>query len=202
MCGATGDQKTIQQEQIDQYQQMIDLTKQQYANQQGIFKPMLDKLQPIFAAGPEQQGFAGPELDTLRAQSTEGTAENYSQAAKAVGEEIGASGGDIAEPSGAADTLRAEIASSAAGEESKEQTQITEANYATGRENWQTAGEELMSIAAGENPLGYAGATTGSGEAASKTASDIAQEENSWVNAAIGAAGEFAGAYTGAKVGA
>lgn len=195
MCGSTSAQNTIQQEQIDFYQQMQQLTEEQYQNQQEIYGPMKSQFQSIFALGPSQEGFSAAEKATLNAQAEEGTSENFTNASKVASEEMAAEGGGNAYmPSGGSDLVKTEVAESAATEESKEQTQIELADYNQGYQEWLNAGEGLMSIASGQNPLGYANATTSSGSAASTTADQIAQEQNSWVNAVIGAAGTAAGA--------
>ena len=48
---------------------------------------MAQQFSSIFSMGPSQKGFDQSEENTLNAQAVEGTAENYSQAAKAVNEQ-------------------------------------------------------------------------------------------------------------------
>ena len=189
MCGSTGAQTEIQQEQLDAYQQAQDMTKAQYAKQSEIYAPMAAKFGSIFDMGASQKGFSDAEDTNLKAQAVEGTAENYAAAAKATGEQIAARGGVAGMPSGAADSLRAKTAVSAAQEESREESQITSANYAQGYQEWKDAGAGLETIASGENPLGYEGAATSSGTAVADTANQIATEQNSWINAAAGIGG-------------
>jgi hypothetical protein len=179
------------------YKQAADLTSKQYAHQQDIFGPMAEKFKAIFDLGPSQKGFSDAESNTLNAQAIEGTATNYKAAAQAVNEGIAAEGGGGYMPSGAAESMRLRTAESAAQEESREQTAITEADYSTGRQQWQQAGAGLLTIAGGENPLGYQTGATNAGGAASTTANDIAAAQNSWVNAAIGAAGTALGGWAG-----
>ena len=195
MCGATGAQTQIQNEQIAYYQQMQQMTAEQYAAQQAIYGPMAKQFQSIFNAGPNQEGFSQAEKDTLNSQAVEGTAENYQQAARAVNQQLAAQGGgNDYMPSGGNDQLKQEVANSAAGNESQQETQIKMADYQQGYNEWQAAGEGLQAIAAGDNPLGYANATTNSGSAVANTANQIAQEDNSWFNAVLGAAGSLGSA--------
>ena len=189
MCGASSQQLQIEQEQADQYTQMNDLMKQEYGQQQAIYGPMSQQLQSIFAKGPSQEGMSQEEKQNLNAQTVEGTAENYSAASKAVGEKMAAEGGSGVLPTGASELVKGNIASSAAQEQSREESQVEAEDYSLGRQNYQQSASGLMGIAAGENPLGWAGASTSAGSAASSTADQIAQEQNSWVNAAIGAVG-------------
>jgi hypothetical protein len=198
MCGATGDQQQLTQEEMDAYKQGQQLTAQQYANQQSIYAPMAKQFSSIFAAGPNQTGYSAPELQALDSEALEGTAENYKGAAKAVNEEMaGQGGGTNPLPGGAQEELRQETADSAAAEESKEETGITESDYQQGYNEWQAAGSGLEGIAAGENPLGYEQAETGEAQVANTEANDVAEEQNSWINAAIGAAGAIGGGFAG-----
>jgi hypothetical protein len=192
MC-ASGAQTQLQTEQMDAYTQAQQMTAQEYADQQAIYAPMAAQFQSIFALGPNQKGFSDAETNTLNAQAVEGTAENYSSAARAVGESMAAEGGGEGLPTGAAEQLKQEVANSAAKTESGQETQIQEADYTQGYQDWLNAGSGLESIAAGMNPLGYENAATSSGSAASTTAKDIASEDNSWINAALGAGGSIVG---------
>jgi hypothetical protein len=196
MCGSTGAQNTLQQEQLDAYKEAQQMTAEQYSNQQAIFKPMADQFESVFKLGPSQEGFSEQEENTLNAQAVAGTASNYSQAAKAVSEGLAAEGGgnDFIGSGGAAQ-LKAEVAQSAAQSESQQETQIKEANYQQGYQQWMQAGKGLETIAEGENPLGYESGATTAGGAAGTTANQIAEQQNSWINAALGAAGSIAGGW-------
>lgn len=173
-------------------QQYDSMMQQQYANQGDIYKQVTSVLQPILQAGPDQTGFSAGEENTLNSQAIAGTAQNYQAAAKAVGEQTAAEGGGNAPvSSGAADEMKEQVAESAAQTESGEETQIQEQNYQTGRQNFENAEEGEMAVASGENPLGYAGAVTNQANATGTVANQIAEEDNSWVNAALGAAGSI-----------
>lgn len=198
MCGATGAQVQLQNEQIQFYQQMQEMTAEQYANEQAIYQPMAAQFQSIFAKGPSQQGFSAAEVNDLNKTAIEGTARGYKQAAQALNEQDAAGGGGEYLPTGAQEAAKAGMASSAAENLSNEETGIDEANWNQGYQEWLNAGSGLQAIAAGENPTGFANAATSAGSAASTTANDIATQENSWVNAAIGAVGSIgAGIATG-----
>lgn len=201
MSGPTMQQTELGDEQIAAYQQAADLTKQQYANQQAIFGPMVTQFQSIFAKGPGQKGFSDEENADLQSQAEEGTAENYGNAARAVGETTAARGGGTNPlPTGADSAIQSNIATSAAQEESRQESQIEAADYSQGYNEWENAGQGLESIAAGENPLGYQANETSSGSAASTTAGQIASEDDSWLNATIGAVGSAAGMASGASI--
>jgi hypothetical protein len=178
------------------------MTQEQYQNQQAIYGPMVSQLQSIYAKGPNQQGFSAAETANLNAQAVEGTAENYGNAARAVGESEAAEGGGTNPlPTGAQSAVQSNIATSAAQEESSQENQIVSANYNQGYNEWAAAGQGLQSIAAGENPEGFESNETSAGSAAGTTASQIASEDNSWINAAIGAGGAIGGAVVGENPG-
>lgn len=201
MSGPTDQQTQLGDAQLAAYQQASQLTQQQYAHQQAIFAPMVSQFQSIFAKGPGQKGFSDEETAALNSQAVEGTAENYGNAARAVGETMAARGGGTNPlPTGADSAIQSGIATSAAQEQSRQENQINAANYGQGYNEWENAGRGLETIAAGENPLGYQRNQTGAGEAAGTTASQIASEDNSWINAAIGAVGSAAGMASGAAI--
>lgn len=194
MCGATGAQQQLQEEEMQTYQDYDNMMKQQYANQTALYSKVTSVLQPIFEKGPSQEGMSAAEKANLDAQAIEGTAENYRAAEAATSEQLAAEGGgNIPITTGAEEQLKGNVALSAAQEESRQETQIEAEDYTLGRENFQNAEGGLMAVAGGENPLGYMGAVTSAGNTANTEAENIAQEDNSWINAAIGAAGAIGG---------
>ena len=195
MC-ASGAQNTVQQQDINTMQTYSAQQAQQYANQQELYASVKSVLDPILKAGASQEGFSAGEKNNLNAQAVEGTAANYRGAAKAVGENLAAEGGGQNPlPTGAQTQLKEEVANSAAGTESNEETQIEAANYQTGRQNFQNAEEGELAIASGENPLGYSGAANNANQNAGNEANAIAQENTSWINSLIGAAGAVGGGW-------
>lgn len=200
MSGPTQAQTQLTNEETAAYEQAQTMTAQQYGAQSAIYAQMTPQFESIFAKGPSQEGFSPEETATLNAQAVEGTAENYSSAAKAVGEKLaGEGGGTNPLPTGASTELEGEIASSAAGEESKQESEIKSADYVAGRSNYKDAAVGLEGVATGLDPLGYEGAATSAGNSANTEANAIATEDDSWINAVIGAAGTIGGAYVGRK---
>lgn len=198
MCGASDEQKQLDQEQTEFYNQAMQQQSQVYGEDQQILQAMTGIYEPILAAGPNQQGFSAAEKNSLDTQAIEGTAQNYQGAAKAVNEQIASEGGgNTYLPSGAATQLKAETAAASAQQESSEEQQITQADYQQGYNEWQQAASGLSGVASELNPVGYSGAATGAGSAAATTANQIAEENNSWINAAIGAAGAVGGGLAG-----
>lgn len=187
MSGASASQQELQQEQIQFYQQGMQESQATFGEQQELLKQMEAVYSPILAKGPNQEGFSAAEKTALDAQATQGTATNYGEAARAVGENLAAEGGGNPLPSGSAEQVKEEVAAAAAGQEASEESQILQADYAQGYKEFSDAGASL-SVASGQlNPAAFENAATSAGSAAETTAEQINQENNSWETAAIGA---------------
>lgn len=195
MSGPTAAQENLQDQQAAFYQQATQEATATYGEDQALLTQMQSVFDPILAKGPQQEGFSAPEVANLKGQAIEGTATNYAGAAKAVNEQLAARGGGTNPlPSGGDAELKEEVADSAAEELSKEETQINEADYAEGEKQFGEATSALEDVSGQYNPTAYEGGATSAGSAEEKTASDIAEESDSWENAAIGAAGSLGSA--------
>jgi hypothetical protein len=202
MSGPTGAQTQVQEEDIATMKQYDQEMQTQYADQTALYKQVNSVLQPILQAGPNQQGFSASETNNLNAQAVEGTATNYAGAAKAAGDQMAAEGGgENPLPSGGQTQLQEEVASSAAQQESSQESQIQQADYAQGYSEFENAESGEMAIATGEDPLGYASATNTADSTAGSMANTIAAQDTSWENAAIGAVGSIGGAVVGENPG-
>lgn len=200
--GATTQQKDLLAQQQEFYSSLRKDYGTRFKDQTAILKTLNDGMSSIFSAGVGQKGFSPEEERAMRTQVTEGTAGTYAKAAKAVNAGLATrGGGQMVLGAGAEEQLRGEMATAAAGEESRQQLGITQANYATGRENFWKAGSVLGGVAQMENPEGFAGQATGAGAAAGKTASEIQQADaaaSPWgiVGGILGgAASAFAGGF-------
>jgi hypothetical protein len=199
VCGPSAAQTNISNEQQEFFSTLTSEATQTYGEDQGILSQLTSAYEPILARGPNQQGFSTSEVQDLNAQAVEGTAENYSAAAKATNENLASEGGgNNPLPTGAQTQLKSEVAQSAAQEESREESQIQGANYAQGNAEFNQASNALLGTSGQINPLGYAGSATGAGNAAANEANSIEQEENSWLTPVLGAVGAIgAGALKG-----
>lgn len=193
MCGPTGAQQQLQQEQMDFYQQGQQEAKQTFGEQQGILQQLESVYEPILAKGPNAKGFSQAEEQDLNATAVDQTAQNYARAAKVAGEQIASEGGGNVPggTTGSQEQLREEVAAASAQQESTEESQIKQSNYAAGREEFAQATGALATASGQLSPVSYENAATEAGGAAATTANEIAQENNSWINAAIGAAGSI-----------
>ncbi|MCU1305167.1 MAG: hypothetical protein JWQ87_5451 [Candidatus Sulfotelmatobacter sp.] len=198
MCGASSAQVGLQNSQIAFYNQLTSQYSTIFGQSQGILSALTKAFEPILAKGPNQEGFSAAEKTALESQATTGVGENYSKAQAALATQQGAEGGGNSFiPAGAQEQQKAQLAQSAAQLQSSEDLGITQANYAQGRQNYQFAAGELGGVAAQLNPTGFANSATGAGGAASTTANEVSQANNSWMQLVSGAIGSAAGAYAG-----
>lgn len=202
MCGATSQQKDIASQQSSLFTTATQQAQAIFGNSSSIFNDLTSTFAPIVAAGPNQQGFSPAELAADRTQVTEGTAQTYEKAGKALGEQQAAQGGGNAYiPSGANQQQKEELASAAAQQESSQQLQVTQADYAQGRNNWAAAASGLEGAPSVFGPAtGALGAATQAGGAAQTAANDVSTQNNSWINATIGALGAVAGSAAKAGI--
>lgn len=194
MTGPSSTQLQLQSEEAAFYKQGVEQSETTFSEQQDLLNQMKQIYSPILAKGPNQEGFSPAEKAGLESQAIEGTAKNYSQAARAVGGQIAAEGGgNNPLPTGGSEQLREEVGASAAGEESNEQQQIEQADYAQGYQEFQGATAALETASGQLNPAAYENAATSAGNAAEETAKDINAEQNSWEAPVLGAIGAIGG---------
>jgi hypothetical protein len=200
MCGGPTDtQSRLQDEEANFYATQVSAYNSAYKNFSEIQDRLNAQFAPILAKGPNQYGFDKTEDQTLRTQATEGTAQGYAKAARAVHESLAARGGgtsNINITSGGAAEIDAELASAAESTESAENLDITKAGYDQGYREYSQAigGEE--DLAAGWNPNSFAGSADASGKVASDQANTIAAQQNSLWNGVIGALGGVAANFS------
>jgi hypothetical protein len=194
-CGATPQQKEIADSQQSLMQQMTDQAKQIFGGSSSVFGDLLNTFAPTVAAGPNQRGFSAPEKSALDSSAITNTGEAYTHASRAAREaEAAVGGGNTYLPGGADIGINTSIANEGAKQTASALNQIDQADFATGRQNYENATKGLESATGVFNPATEGGsAATNSGEAAAKTANDIATQDNSWVTAVTGALGGIVG---------
>lgn len=169
-----------------------------FGAQQGILGNLTSVLSPIAEAGPNQEGFSGAEKSALNASAINTNAANYKSAATVVaGGEAGA-GGNTYAPTGGQQQVAATIASNAAQNLSGTENQITQADYAQGRQNFGNAVSGLEGVAGQYNPNATGGLALQGNENAFNQANQINQESNAWVGDVAGLVGGLGGAAIGA----
>lgn len=203
LCGATDGQKQIASQQSAFSQQLVNQATSVFGSSSQVFGDLMKTFAPTVAAGPNQEGFSAAEKANLQSQAITQTGQAYKNAKAAVGNaEAAEGGGNTGLISGAQVGTDVNLAESAANQTSNELSQITEQDYATGRQNYDTA---VAGMEAAPNVFGAAtgaaDAATSSQKGAADTQNQIAQENNSWVQAVTGALGNVAGMAAGGYFG-
>ncbi len=198
MCGATDQQKQVSTEEQDFYKNLTQQYGTVFGQSQEITGALTKAFMPILQAGPSQAGFSPEQLAAERTANTEAVGQSYAQAQKATAQILAArGGGNTLLPSSVDANILARNTNEAARQRAMGENTITQANYAQGYQNWQTAAGVLGSTAGLVDPNRFASTTTGAGNAAMGSATDIANASNSPWNAAFGALGAIGGAATG-----
>jgi hypothetical protein len=195
VCGATADQVKDEKLQQSLMTTMADQAKQEFGSASSVFQDLYNTFAPTVAAGPNQQGFSAPEKAALDSGAITNTGQAYRNASTAVKEANAAvGGGNLALPSGSEIGKNIEIANEGAAHTADALNQIDQTNYEVGRQNYDKAVaglESAPSVFGTSNQGGSVGVSAG--EAASNTANQIAQADNSWEQAVIGGLSGVAG---------
>jgi hypothetical protein len=200
MCGPSGSQEATANQSQDFSTMLMNNYGTLFNGQQKVLDSIGQSLNPIVAAGPSQQGFSGAELSNLQTQAINNSgaaAKNAEQAARTFGAGEGG-GGTSGVTSGITKQIESGIASQQAGNLGAEQTQIQQANYNQGNQNyWRAQGGE-QALAGLENPNGAAGSSIAAGNEAFGQETQINTENNAEAQDIAGFATALAG--TGASI--
>lgn len=188
MCGPSNQEKQLQAGEESMSNTLAANYNTYFGDQSAVLGRLQGILTPIAEAGPDQQGFGANELAALNTTVGEGVGKNYSKASQALNNTLAARGGGNEQlPTGASAALKGSLASAAANQLSSEQSQITQANYATGRSNWAQATSGLNALAQDYNPNAIAGSAISANQGAFGEASQINQQQNQkWADIAGG----------------
>ena len=198
-CGATPGQQQIAQSQTSGYNTLVNQAQSEFGNASGVFQDLVSSFAPIVAAGPNQQGFSPAEVSAMNSQAITNTGQAYRNEKAAVGNANSAvGGGNTGDTSGGATVgENLSLAENAGNQTASELNNITQQNYATGRQNYFNAASGLAGAPGVFGTANQAGqVATGAGEAAAGTQNQIASQNNSWVGAVTGALGNVAGIAT------
>jgi hypothetical protein len=196
LCGAGAGLTNVANAQSSAYTQMTQQAQQVFGNSSTVFNDLVSTFTPTVAAGPDQQGFSPAEVSALKSQAITQTGNSYNNAKYAVGEAQAANGGgNVADVNGGSKTATdLSVANSAAANTANELNTIDLNNYQQGNANYNTAVAGLENAPNVFNASTSAeNAATGSGSAAANTQNQVAQQNNSWVQAVTGALGGIAG---------
>lgn len=175
MCGASGAQKTLAGQQSNFYNTLQSSYAQNFGAQSAILGNLNSALEPIIQGGPNQQGFSAAENAAMNSQAINNAATANRNAQVIAGSNVG---GNTGVTTGGQKQLQAQIATGVGNNLSNNLNQITQANYATGRQNFFGAEGALAGVGAQYNPTGFAGATNSAGGEAAQDFNEIAQEGN------------------------
>lgn len=177
MCGPTAQENELAGQEASFSQMLQSNYATDFGEQQNILGNLTNILTPIAEAGPNQQGFSAAELAAENTGAIDTTGANYANAARAIGGETAGRGVAGAPESGVDEQIKEGLASSEAGALSNEELGITEANYATGRANFNNAVSGLGGVSSQYNPNATAGEATGANKAGFGEASEIEQQQ-------------------------
>jgi hypothetical protein len=118
--------------------------QQVFGNSSQVFNDLVSAFSPVVAAGPNQEGFSAAEKSNLDSAAITNTGQAYKNASQAAKEnEASVGGGNTALPSGSQIGTDLSVAEGAAQQTAREENQINEADYQTGRQNFFQAATDL-----------------------------------------------------------
>lgn len=203
MCGASADQKAVGAQQSTFFTTATQTAQQVLGAASSVFKNLMSTFSPIVAAGPSQEGFSLAQKSNLDSQAITQTGNAFKNAKAAIGEEEAAQGGgNTVLPGGANIGRDIAVANSAAAQTSGELSQIEQADYTQGNQNYEQAVAGLEKApGVFDTSVSAENAAAGAGKAAADTQNQITADNQSWEQAVSGALGGVAGAAATAYVG-
>jgi hypothetical protein len=198
MCGPSNAEKQAQGAEAGFMDTLMANYGTNFASQQQILNHLNGILNPIVAAGPNQTGFNPAEKAALETTAIDTTGAGAAAAERAV--QTATAGrndsGNLPE-SGVDQALKEQVASGAEGKLSDEELGIQEADYATGRSNFNNAVAAEEGVAGQFNPVGTAGAANNANQAAFGEASEIEQQQGQMESDIAGGISSLAGGVIG-----
>ena len=188
MCsGPSSGQVAAQQSQTDYTNQLMNIMKTEFANQQSVLSYILPQLQAM-ATNP--QGFGATEYKNLQSQIVNNVGAQFAGAQKAANENFAVSN-EAGLPSGVQSQVNAQISANASGAESSNLTSLSIQNEQLKQQQQQYALGGLTSIAgtSGQQTIGAGGVGSGSAGQQFGEATTMANMGNWWqpiLGAALG----------------
>lgn len=198
-CGPSSAETSAAQTQSSFAQMLYNNYSTYFGEQSDILNEIKNSMSPILAAGPNQTGFSAAENAALNTEATDTNAAAAAKASTAVNSELAGRGDNSGLESGVDQQIQAGIKSQAAGNLAAEQNEITQENYATGRQNYFQAAGALGNTAEQFNPASI-GSEFNTGEENAFGMNEQIQQQNNalgqdLLGGALGLAGDVAGAY-------
>jgi len=187
--GATGGQKGSLA--ADQAFQKIMSTDYQteFGENQSLFNNLTTGLQQITSAGPNQEGYSPAELASFNSQNINAAAASNQKLQTVIGENAATKGtADPGVESGVEQAERAAAATNVDTAMNNRAAEITQQNYATGRQNYWDASKSLEAApGAFEDPTsGAANATNNSNNVNNQEANAIQQADQEGIDSTLG----------------
>lgn len=197
MCGTTGAQKSILTADQNLGQELRNAYATDFGESQQLFQELHSSLDSIVAAGPSQEGMSPTELAAENSQAINSAAAANKQVEQAIGENAAKSGAAPGVETGIEQAEKAGAATQVESNLANKEADITQQDYAIGRQNFDKAvGEEEGLAGATFNPATSAGgAAVGAEEAAGTQANANQQASDSWMGLVGGLAGSAAGMF-------
>ena len=177
-CGATSGQKQALASDQAFQSTLTSAYGTEFADNMGLMKNLTSNLGQIVAAGPGQQGYTPTELASMNAQAINAAAAGNIKLQTAIGEAGARAGGGA--PGVESGVQQAERAAAATGVDtalSNQEANITQQNYATGRQNyWEAVKGQEAAPSAFESPVNQAaGEVNTAGQVTGQEAQNVAQ---------------------------
>jgi hypothetical protein len=178
MCGPSGAEKSLAAQSASFASLLQSNYSSLFGNQMDTLQAINKSLSPILAAGPNQQGMSAQELaaqNTAAINNAAAAARNARQSVANYGAGRGNASGLV---SGVQKQLQGEVASASANQLATAQNQITQQNYALGRENYWRAAGGMQALGNAFSPNAAASASIGANKNAFGEANTIQQQVN------------------------
>ena len=178
MCGPTSAQQHLEGSEQQFMSELQNNYATNFGEQQQVLNHLNSVLAPILQAGPNQTGFSPEEKAALNTQAIDSTGASAAMAQRAIANETAGrnDSGNLGEAGNVA-ALKAGAASAGAGQLASEELGITEADYATGRSNFNNAVGAEEGVAGQFNPVATGSLATSANSTAFSEATQIAQEQ-------------------------
>lgn len=177
----------------------------EFGDSSTLFNQLNSGLEQITSKGPEQEGMSAQEKAAENSQALNSAAASNKNVQALIGQKASMSGATPGVESGVTTSVRANAAANIENNLSNKQADITEKDYAIGRENYSNAvkEQEALPSAAFGAANQSAGQVEGAEEVENKQANENESQSSSWMglvgglaSSAIGAAGTAAGCIT------
>jgi hypothetical protein len=191
MCSASSQQKSAADKLNTLTGSIMGQVSQVFGSDQSVFNNLMSANQGIVQGGPGQQGFTQAEVNAMNSQVINNNAAQFKNVAGVAktAQSVGG-GGNTALASGANTAQNEGIAEAAAANTAAGLNQVTQADYATGRQNfWEAQKGEQAAGQSFNNLPGIDTAATGAANQNLQAQTQIGNAANWWQKPVMGLVG-------------